>query len=233
LALPLAALALVWRVWAAQDAGADPLPAVARALAHVRSYQVTIKLSGSGARGARPPRTARGTRSRRGVGGFFLRGPRTETIVAVRKGSTFEDYAVIKGTNAAGKPATMELVVYGSKVCRRNPGASSYTCSTMRTSYNFNPDPTSAFTAGAGSTTFARAASHTIAGQVCVGYTYRTPDGSAHGLVYLSRATSLPCEQIATVTRHATSGSGTFTQTSTILWSRFNDSHLTVPAIPA
>jgi hypothetical protein len=231
--LPLAALAPVWRVAAAQAAGVDPLPAVARALAHVRSYEVTITLSGSGARGARPPRTARGTRNRRGTGVFALRGMRTETVVAVRKGSVFEDYVVFKGTNSAGKPATMELIFYGTKVCRRSSGASSYTCSTMTGSFNFNPDPTQAFTEGAGATTFAQAGTRTIAGQACEGYTYRTADGSAHGIVYLSRATSLPCEQIATVTRRAPTSGATFTQTSTILWSHFNDPALRVPAIPA
>ena len=42
-------------------------------------------------------------------------------------------------------------------------------------------------------------------------------------------------EQVATVTMHfsGSNGSGTFKRTQTIVWSRFNDTHLQVPALPA
>ncbi len=245
-ALPLAVAALaagavVPRAQAARAATLDPLPAVARALTDVRSYQVTVTSSFNGARpfGTRPrprgtPTPGRGT-GRGAGGGFFGRGAQNRTIIAVRKGGTFEDYVVYKGRDASGKAITTDVIVYGSKTCTRTGAATSYACQT--TSNGYGIDPTAAFAAGAGSTTFTQAASKTVGGQACAGYVYtnRSQAATATGVVYISGKTHLPCEQDATVTRKAPTGSGTgsFTQKTTTVWSRFNDKRLTVPTIPA
>ncbi len=246
-ALPLAIAALaagtvVPRAGAAEAATLDPLPAVARALTDVRSYQVTVTSSFGGARpfGTRPrprgtpvPGRGRGT----GRGGFLGRGAPNRTIIAVRKGGTFEDYVVYKGRDASGKAITTDVIVYGAKPCTRTGGARSYACQT--TSNGYSIDPTAAFAAGAGSTTFTGAAAKTVGGQTCAGYAYtnRSQAATATGVVYISGTTHLPCEQDATVTRKAPTGTGTgsgsFTQTTTTVWSRFNDKRLTVPAVPS
>src|SRR5689334_11884611 len=101
----------------AQAAGVDPLPAVARALAHVTSYQVTITTTTSNGR----PRTGRprsgafptpraGQRGGRG-GGFGFR-PGTQTLTAVRKSGGFEDYIVSRGKDFSGKTVTSQQIVY-------------------------------------------------------------------------------------------------------------------------
>jgi hypothetical protein len=244
-ALPLAVAALaagavVPRPLAVGAATLDPLPAVARALTGVRSYQVTITSSFGGARpfGTRPrprgtptPGRGRGT----GRGGFFARGAQNRTIIAVRKDGTFEDYVVYRGRDASGKAITTDVIVYGAKTCTQTGGAKSYACQT--TSNGYSIDPTAAFAAGAGATTFTRAASKRVGGQVCAGYAYtnRSQAATATGVVYISGKTHLPCEQDATVTRKAPTGSGTgsFTQKTTTVWSRFNDKRLTVPAVPS
>ena len=220
----------------ARAATVDPLPAVARALSGVRSYQVTItsSISGLPRSSKRPPSHRAGGqgRFRRGAGLGFGRGG-TETIVAVRKGSSFEDHIVFKGAGSSGQPSTREIVIVGTRMCTRNNGKGAYSCQTMTRSFAF--DPTTAFEQGAGSAVFTPARAATIGGQVCAGYTYKNTltNGTASGTVYISRATNLPCEQIATTTRRAFSGSGTFMQRMTILWSRYNDKRLTVPALPA
>lgn len=236
--LPLGALALPAGASPARAAGVDPLPAVASALAHVTSYQVTTT-STTSATGRRPTGTPRtGRRPRRGTGFRFGAGPRTTTIVAVRKGKLFEDYVVITGKDAAGKTTTTNLIVYGSRTCMRASGARSYTCRTTQSFFNL--DPTVAFAQGAGSTTFAPTSARTIGGQVCEGYSYQnvSQSATAKGVVYIARTTHLPCEQDATITRRfpgssGSSSGGSFTQKSTTLWSHFNDRRLTVPAIPA
>lgn len=217
----------------AQAAAVDPLPAVARALAGVTSYQVVVTSSASGS--GRPPRQGNnrgsGRGGRRGLGLGFGPGTRTETIVAVRKGSAFEDDVVTRGKDTSGKMVTREIVIYGSSVCTRASGASSYTC--RQAQQSFNPDPTLAFEQGTGSATFTPTRATRIGGQTCDGYNYmnKLRNGTASGVVYISSRTNLPCEQVATTTRRAFSGGGTFTQRSTMVWSRFNDHGLKVPAI--
>lgn len=239
-ALSLAVMAQAGNARVAQAAGVNPLPAVAKALASVRSYQVTITSSFSGfprsprrgtptpGGGSRPTPTP-GQRRGRGFG----RGPGTQTIVAVRKGNAFEDYIVSKSTGASGQSFTRETVVYGSKVCMRNNGKGAYSCQTMQQQFNF--DPTTAFEQGAGSAVFTPKGTAKIQGQSCNAYSYanKFQNGSASGLVYISRSTNLPCKQIATTTRRGFSGTGTFTQHQTIYWSHFNDRSLKVPAIPS
>jgi len=245
-ALPLAVAALavgavVPRAQEATAATLDPLPAVARALTDVRSYQVTVTSSFNGARpfGTRP--RPRGTpvpgRGRGAGGGFFGRGAPNRTVIAVRKGGTFEDYAVYAGRDASGKAVTTDVIVYGAKTCTRTGGARSYACQT--TSNGYGIDPTAAFAGGAGSTTFTGAAAKTVGGQSCAGYAYtnKSQTATATGVVYISDKTHLPCEQDATVTRHVSTGSGTgtasFTQKTATVWNRFNDKRLTVPAVPS
>lgn len=234
--LPLAAVALAGAP-PASAAGIDPLPAVAQALSGVSRYQVTVTFTttGRGRRPTGPPRT--GNRTRRGAGLGLGFGSQTRTIVAVRKGIVFEDYIVIEGRNASGQATTTDLIVYGTKTCTRASGARSYTCQTAQSSFAFNLDPTGEFAAGAGSTTFVRAASKTIGGQTCDGYAYQNTAQATttKGVVYIARKTHLPCEQDATVTRRFASGgtSTTFTQKTATVWSRFNDPKLTVPSVPA
>jgi hypothetical protein len=235
-ALVVAALASV-EAPPGRAAGLNPLPAVAKALATVTSYQVVVTSASSGAprrpSGTPIPGTRRGTRPGGGLG-FFGFGRQTRTIVAVRKGALYEDYIVTKGTDRSGKPVTTGLIIYGNRVCTQAAGAHSYTCQTPTNQFAFSLDPTVAFTEGAGSTTFTRAGSKTVGGQACSGYAYlnQSPTVTGKGVIYLSAKTSLPCEQDASLTRHPSAG-GTFTQTTTSIWSRFNDKSLTVPALPA
>lgn len=231
--LPLAAAGLP----TAGAAGVDPLPAVARALSGVTSYQVTITSSVSG-RPRRPSGSSRpgnGQRNGRGPGnrfGFGF-GPQTRVITAVRKGDGFEDDIATTGKLQSGKTATMHVITYGATICMRATGATSYSCTTPNNRF-FNPDPTHAFTQGAGSTVFARTQPKTIGGQVCYGYTYSNVSQSSavRGSVYISRKTNLPCEQIDTVTRHFGTSGQAFTSSATYVWSHFNDKHLKVPSIP-
>jgi hypothetical protein len=209
---------------------------VARALAHVTSYQVTIAATTNGRpRTGRPrsgafPTPRAGQRG--GRGGFGFR-PGTQTLTAVRKSGGFEDYIVSRGKDFSGKTVTSQQIVYGSKMCSKTGSARSYTCRTMSGQFNFNPDPTVAFEQGAGGTTFKTTGSKRIGGQVCDGYTYsnRSQTVTASGSVYIARSTHLPCEQIAAITRRFNGRS--FTQHSTDVWSHFNDQSLKVPAIPS
>ena len=218
----------------AAAAGVDPLPAVARALAHVTSSEVAITSSGSGFRGSGSRSTRPPSGNRRRGTGFFGRGSGTRTLVAVRKGSQFEDYVVFSGTNSSGKTVVNEIVIYGSKMCRRTNKSGPFTCQSASGRFNFNLDPTTAFEQSAGPAVFTPVSAKTIAGQVCNGYSYvnKSQFGQASGVVYISRTTNLPCEQLATNTGRSPNGGGTFTQKSTYVWSRFNDRGLTVPAIP-
>lgn len=233
----------------AAAAGLDPLPAVAKALSSVTSYEVVVTTSTNGRpfRGSgrpRPtstPRAGRGQRSGRGRALGFGFGPQTRTIIAVRKGNAFEDYVVVSRKTSTGKTTTMDLVTYGTKACTRASGAKTYTCRTMTNQFSFNFDPTTAFAQGAGSTTFARTRAKTIDGQVCDGYSYANTSSAAivRGVVYIAHATNLPCEQDDTTTRHIPTGNGsssgtssaTFTLVSKYVWSHFDDKHLTVPSV--
>lgn len=235
----------------AQAAGVDPLPAVASALAHVRSYEVSVTTATTVTGLTRPPATGTpraGSGQRRGRGAFrglrFGPGTGTQTIIAIRQGNAFEDYVVAKGTGSNGKPATQETIFSGNRICYRSNGKGSFSCQTMQQSFNFNPDPTAAFEGPAGSAVFTPAKSKTIDGQSCDGYTYmnKLQNGTASGVVYIGHSTHLPCEQLATNVRHGfgrgnSSGSSnstaTFTQKSTYIWSHFNDSHLKIPSVPA
>jgi len=253
-ALSTAALTQARATPAVHAAGVDPLPTVAAALAHVRSYEVLVTSSTTVTGITRPPATRTpgpGTGQRRGRGpgrGLgFGRGTRTQTIIAIRKGNAFEDYVVTKGTGSNGKPATQELIFEGNTVCSRSNGTGSFSCQAAQQSFNFNPDPTSAFEGPAGSAVFTPTKGQTINGQSCDGYTYmnKMQNGTASGVVYIGHSTHLPCKQIATNTRHGFggrngngSGSGnsnsnaTFTQKSTYVWSHINDSHLKIPSVP-
>lgn len=202
----------------------------------MRSYQVTITSTTSGL-----PRTSRRPSGRRpsgrprfrpGAGLGFGRGG-TETIVAVRKGRSFDDYIMFKGAGSSSQPSTREIVIAGARMYTRNNGKGAYSRQTTRSTFSF--DPTLAFEQGAGSAVFTPTRAATVEGQACAGYSYKNTfqSGTASGTVYISRATNLPCEQVATTTRRAFSGTGTFTQHMTMLWSRFNDVRLAIPALPA
>jgi hypothetical protein len=243
---------------AARAAGVDPLPAVASALAHVQSYEVSVTSSTTVTGMTRPPatRTPRaGTGQRRGRGSGrglgFGPGARTQTIIAIRQGNAFEDYVVTKGT-VNGKAATQETIYSGTRVCTRSNGTGTFSCQTAQQGFNFNPDPTTAFEGPAGSAVFTPTKAATIDGQSCDGFTYmnKLQNGTASGVVYIGHSTHLPCKQLATNVRHGFgfgrgngNGSGnntsnnnsnaTITQKSTMLWSHFNDSHLKIPSIPA
>lgn len=235
----------------ARAAVLDPLPAVAKALSRVTSYQVVVTTSTKGRpfRGTgrprpsgtpRPTGTPRAGRNGRGGALGFGFGPQTRTITAVRKGNAFEDYVVVSRKASSGKTTTMDLVTYGTKTCTRAGGAKTYTCRTMTNQFTFNFDPTTAFAQGAGSTTFARTKARTIGGQVCDGYSYANTSSTAkvRGVVYIAHATNLPCEQDDTTTRRIPTGNGssnnssaTFTMVSKYVWSHFDDKHLTVPTV--
>ena len=235
-ALPLALFGGM-AVPAGHAAGVNPLPAVATALNGITSYQVVVTSSSNGAfrrptSGSRPPATPR-LGSGRGLGLGFGFGNQSRTITAVRKNGLFEDHLVITGKDRAGKTTITNVLIYGSTVCRENSGAHSYTC--QKTSqFNYTLDPTAAFTQGAGSTTFTGTASKTIGGHACNGYAYTNQSqfGTTKGTVYIAATTNLPCEQVQTTTRHIPNSSSTFTQTTTSVWSHFNDKSLSVPAIP-
>lgn len=224
-----------------QAAGVNPLPAVAKALNGVTSYQAISTSTSSGTRprfnGARPtgtppPNARRG--QNRGLFGLGLGfGPQTRTIVAVRKSGTFEDFVVIKGTDRSGKPAMADVIAYGSKLCVRGPGASSYSCQTSQNPYMF--DPTASFVGSAGSTVFSRAAGKAVGGQACDGYKYTNTSqfSTVSGVVYIGHTSNLPCEQDSTVSRKVPNATGTFSQTTITIWSHFNDKALAVPAVPA
>jgi hypothetical protein len=235
-ALPLAMLVGA-AIPPAHAAGVDPLPAVAQALKDVTSYQVVVTSTPSGTpprrpTGTPPKNSTRGTRRGTGIG--FVFGPQTRTIVAVRKSGLFEDHIVISGKDRSGKATSTDIIIYGSKLCTRASGAGAYTCRTS-TQFNYNLDPTAAFTQGAGSTTFTRAGSRTVGGQVCNGFAYTNQSqySTAKGTVYISTKTNLPREQDSTTTRHMASGGASFAQKMTATWSRFNDKQLTVPSLPA
>jgi hypothetical protein len=223
-------------------AGTNPLPAVAKALNGITSYQAVSTSKSSGTRprfngtprptGTPPPNARRGQgRGQFGLGLGF--GPQTRTIVAVRKSGTFEDFVVIKGTDRSGKPAMADVIAYGSKLCVRGPAASTYSCQTSQNPYMF--DPTATFVGSAGSTVFSHGAGKTIGGQACDGYKYTNTSqfSTVSGTVYIGHTSNLPCEQDSTVTRKVPNATGTFSQTTVTVWSHFNDKKLTVPAVPA
>ena len=214
----------------AEASGVDPLPAVARALATVTSYEVTVTTPRRP--GIAPTRRRTGQRPRRNVGPGAGLGFGDESITAVRKAGSLEEFYVFKGTNSAGKITITQYIVYGGTSCQRNGSSGKFTC--QQASVPFLSDPTVAFEFGAGSTIFANAPQKTVAGQRCRGFSYvnKGTTVSASGTIYVSIATNLPCRQVASITRKAFTGGGTFTRTSIYTWSHFNDSHLTIPPIP-
>lgn len=191
---------------------ASPVPGLRSALVRATNYQLDLSVSTGGG-------TASATKG---------------TIVAVRKGGTFQLYLHLTVT-AAGQTQTVIATVAGSKVCIRVSAGGTYQCQTNASLARqlASVNSVSNFNSATTFTPLAQTKSVTINGspQACSAYALASSTRGARtqGTIYVLPATGQPCEFDAT-TRVTVSGQSV-TATTTAVWSRFNDPSLTIPSI--
>ncbi len=197
----------------------SPVPAMSRALAGATRYRLAVS---SGAIAGEPALQT--------------------TAIVVGRGTATRIYAIVVAT-AKGKTVHGEEYVAGSKVCRRLGTTGRFNCATSssdaaKLAQGF--DPARLLVRPGVAVTFTPIAARTVAGQRCDGYSVVsrfTTSETSRSLFYIAHGSHLPCELDGTlrVTTSATDRSGkrTKVQTATLsmVWSRFDDSSLTIPPI--
>jgi len=197
----------------------SPIPAMSRALASATRYRLVVS---SGALAGEPALQT--------------------TAIVVGRGTATRIYAIVVAT-AKGKTIHGEEYVAGSKVCRRLGTTGRFSCATSSSdaatmAQGF--DPARLLVRPGVAVTFTPIAARTVAGQRCDGYNVVsrfTTSETSRGLFYVAHGSHLPCALDGTlrVTTSETDRSGkrTKVQTATLsmVWSRFDDSSLTIPPI--
>jgi len=231
LALPVIALAVaVPARSSARATGADPLPAVAAALARARSYQAAISAVSTGPAGAV---TVAGT------------------VVVVRAGGVERSETTLTTTLPSGRRVVAQILASGGRVCTRRATAGPYACArpsaVAAAALNLDADPSRAFRGAETALVFTRVGARRVGGQTCDAYAFtvalpalirqRTPgagSAAARGVLAIAPATGRPCREDQTLTL-ATPGVGrtsTTTTRTTTTWSRFDNARLRVPPVP-
>jgi len=197
----------------------SPIPAMSRALASATRYRLVVS---SGALAGEPALQT--------------------TAIVVGRGTATRIYAIVVAT-AKGKTIHGEEYVAGSKVCRRLGTTGRFSCATSSSdaatiAQGF--DPARLLIRPGVAVTFTPIAARTVAGQRCDGYNVVsrfTTSETSRSLFYVAHGSHLPCALDGTlrVTTSETDRSGkrTKVQTATLsmVWSRFDDSSLTIPPI--
>jgi len=197
----------------------SPIPAMSRALASATRYRLVVS---SGALAGEPALQT--------------------TAIVVGRGTATRIYAIVVAT-AKGKTIHGEEYVAGSKVCRRLGTTGRFSCATSSSDAATMArgfDPARLLVRPGVAVTFTPIAARTVAGQRCDGYNVVsrfTTSETSRGLFYVAHGSHLPCALDGTlrVTTSETDRSGkrTKVQTATLsmVWSRFDDSSLTIPPI--
>jgi len=197
----------------------SPIPAMSRALASATRYRLVVS---SGALAGEPALQT--------------------TAIVVGRGTATRIYAIVVAT-AKGKTIHGEEYVAGSKVCRRLGTTGRFSCATSSSdaatmAQGF--DPARLLIRPGVAVTFTPIAARTVAGERCDGYNVVsrfTTSETSRSLFYVAHGSHLPCALDGTlrVTTSETDRSGkrTKVQTATLsmVWSRFDDSSLTIPPI--
>jgi hypothetical protein len=189
---------------------------LAHALAHARSFQLTIQATGSG--------------SGQSVA-------ETSTATMVRRGTTLRLHLTTT-TRAAGRVSTQEAVLTGTHLCTRASGRGAWSCtaaagSTLARLQSSDPDQLAA--AFGLSQRYEPAGRQLRQGQACLRYQFSL---SARGLreqgtLWVARATGLPVEEDTASTLALRAGATPLVVRTTQRWSRWNDPRLSIPPVPA
>jgi len=190
---------------------------IARSLVNVSSFQVVFDSSST------TPGSA-GTASKAHFSEYF-----------VRRGAGFSMYATF---TAGGQTATM--VDTGKHVCQRRGNNGTWNCNfptSLATSFFANIDVEKAYKqSGTVLRDITSAGTKTIQGQSCAGYNFTATTNAikftAHGTYWFSTATGRVVE-IAEVGSLVVAGSRASTSRSTVVYSRWNDPTIKIPAVPA
>ncbi len=197
----------------------SPVPAMSRALASATRYRLAVS---SGALAGEPALQT--------------------TAIVVGRGTATRIYAIVVAT-ARGKTVHGEEYVVGSKVCRRLGTTGRFSCATSSSdavTMARGFDPARLLVRPGVAVTFTPIAARTVTGQRCDGYSVVsrfTTGEMSRSLFYVAHGSHLPCALDGTlrVTTSETDSSGkrTKVQTATLsmVWSRFDDSSLTIPPI--
>jgi hypothetical protein len=202
---------------AARAAAPPFLGAMVRALARVHGYQVTAHTTSAGYGGGAITATTAGTVV---CGGKTLRLHLTTTL------------------QRAGQVSTLEEVFTGTHLCVCTSVGSAWSCSAAPSSTLArlqSADPAQMAQAFGLSQRYVPLGRHTRQGQSCLGYRFSiTVRGlRGQGTLWIARATSLPVEEDTVSTLALRRGTPPLVVRSTQLWSRWNDSRLTIPSVPA
>ena len=194
----------------------SPIPAMSRALASATRYRLVVS------------------------SGALAREPALQTTaIVVGRGTATRIYAIVVAT-AKGKTIHGEEYVAGSKVCRRLGTTGRFSCATSSSdaatmAQGF--DPARLLIRPGVAVTFTPISARMVAGQRCDGYNVVsrfTTSETSRSLFYVAHGSHLPCALDGTlrVTTSETDRSGkrTKVQTATLsmVWSRFDDSSLTI-----
>lgn len=195
-----------------------PLPAVGKALAGLKSFQVDYKATST----QKPPSIA------------------STTYVVLRSGGLRIDRVMAMRPSGAGDTTVIEDVVSGARDCQRYPLTAPFACTKapkLAADIAAEIDPSQAFTVKGASVQFHPAGAKTVGGVACAGYafTLRTPSEHGKGTLYVAPRIGLPCEEDATIVGPAIGpapAGATQTLNVTWTWHRFNDPKLKIPAVP-
>ncbi len=189
---------------------------MARALGRVRGYHITVRTNSTG---DGSPITA------------------TSTEIVLRRGTTVRVY-VTAVTRRAGQVSRTEEVFTGTHLCLRTSARGAWSCRPMLGSALSGRDPTDAAHLARAFGPSGRAVPvgrQTRQGQPCTGYRFSLSAGGlrGQGTLWLARATALPVEEDVVSTLTLFKGAPPLVVRTMQRWSRWNDPHLTIPAVPA
>jgi hypothetical protein len=189
---------------------------MARALARVHGYQITLRTASSG---SGSPLTA------------------TSTGIVLRRGQALHLY-LTTATKQAGQVSTLQEVLTGTHLCVRLSGQRAWTCSAA-------PSSTLALLQSIAPDRMAQAfglvqryvplGPHARQGQACLVYRFNQGAGSVHnqGTLWIAPATALPVEEDTVSALALRAGAPALVVRTTQVWSRWNDPRLTIPSVPA
>jgi len=223
LVLTVAALALLGGATLApmspaHAAGPDVLRQLSQAIA-AHSFKVVIDSRSTGANAARAS-----------LGHLHME----ETLL--RHGTTFRLYIysrTVQGVN--------EMVYTGAHACVRQSGQRAWNCAMPTRAiamYRDAMDPAKAMkAAGAYIQDVGPVGTKMVRGHLSEGYRFTTTMATlhttGHGTVWIDRVTTLPVEVDTTSASTMTGARTPLVTTGTEVWSRWDDSTLTIPTVPA
>jgi len=161
----------------------------------------------------------------------------SDVLTIVRQGNTLEAYVVGTDRQTDGKTTTSETVIGAKHTCTRANGRGAWNCTLPNMGGLLNS--TTSFTPVASKTnhyTWSPAGTRTVHGQACAGFneTATTPTLQSHGTIWFSLAGKLP----VLATEHGTHFNKAYPSysskdTTTMVWSNWNDPSLRIPNVGA